>query len=246
MSLDLSDVTQFVEANIGKFHQKRLQSLMKLRLKEILRRKNPYLFKAKYILIPHDLVKVLLDAYLSSQEESLFGEFLEQLAIFVCKKVYGGEKSSTEGIDLEFTRDGIKYFVTIKSGPNWGNSGQITKMVEQFKKAQKIYRTNNPGAVSFCVNGCCYGKELSPDKGDYFKYAGQEFWEFISGNPNLYIDIIEPLGHQAKERNEEFDQEYARIITNFTRQFTDEFCEGGRIDWVRLLRFNSERVRKSE
>ncbi|MCB1935052.1 MAG: hypothetical protein KDF59_03835 [Nitrosomonas sp.] len=32
-----------------------------------------------------------------------------------------------------------------------------------------------------------------------FKYCGQQFWEFISGTSNLYTDIIEPLGHEAKE-----------------------------------------------
>ena len=31
-----------------------------------------------------------------------------------------------------------------------------------------------------------------PDKGDYFKYCGQSFWEIISGNKNLFIEIIEP------------------------------------------------------
>ena len=31
------------------------------------------------------------------------------------------------GIDLEFDKDGVRYIVTIKSGPNWGNSSQIGK-----------------------------------------------------------------------------------------------------------------------
>jgi len=29
------------------------------------------------------------------------------------------------------------------------------------------------------VNGCCYGRDNRPDKGDYLKYCGQRFWEFI-------------------------------------------------------------------
>ncbi|HEO65645.1 MAG TPA: hypothetical protein ENI73_07225, partial [Spirochaetes bacterium] len=40
--------------------------------------------------------------------------------------------------------------------------------------------------------------------GVYFKYCGQRFWEFISGCLNLYLDLIKPLGHQAKERNDEY------------------------------------------
>ena len=42
--------TQYVEENIGTFHAKRIQSLDDLKLSKVLKRKNPYLFKAKYVL----------------------------------------------------------------------------------------------------------------------------------------------------------------------------------------------------
>src|SRR5215203_4829807 len=119
--LKLAEVTAFVEANIGTFHAKRLESLQQLKLNAVLARKNPYLFRAKNILTAHDLVVTILDAHLSSQEETIFGEFLEQLAIYICAMVYGGAKSAGEGIDLEFERDESKYLVAIKSGPNWAN-----------------------------------------------------------------------------------------------------------------------------
>jgi len=87
------------------FHEKRLASLAKLKLEAVLKRKNPYLFKAKAIHSAPDLVKQLLLAHLSSQEETLFCAFLEDLAIHICTHAYNGQKSTTEGIDLEFTRD---------------------------------------------------------------------------------------------------------------------------------------------
>lgn len=134
------DVTNYVERNIGTFHSQRLENLKGLKLATILKRKNPYLYKAKNILTFQDLVENILDAHLSSQEETLFGEFLEGLAIFICSKVYNGKKSSAEGIDLELEKDKVKYIVSIKSGPNWGNSSQIKKMLEQFRKAKKNLR----------------------------------------------------------------------------------------------------------
>lgn len=97
--LNPSEVVRFVEENIGEFHQRRAESLRNLRLSQVLKRKNPYLFKAKDINDAHDLVKLLLDAHLSSQEETIFGEFLEKLAIFVCGQVFNGKKSSAEGVD---------------------------------------------------------------------------------------------------------------------------------------------------
>lgn len=237
--LNIDDVLSYVENNIGTFHEKRLSNLEKLKLHSVLKRKNPYLFKAKNILTAHEIVINLLDAHLSSQEETIFGEFLEGLAIFVCNKVYNGTKSSAEGIDLEFYKHDIKYIVSIKSGPNWGNSRQISRMKDDFKKAKKVLGTNTTRVKVVAVNGCCYGKENCPDKGDYLKLCGQSFWHFISGIENLYTDIIEPLGYKAKERNEEFRIAYAKVVNKFTLSFAEEFCNDGEIDWIKLVEFNS-------
>ena len=202
--LNLKDVCQYVEEHIGVFHQKRIQSIDKLKLSKILKRKNPYLFKAKYVLTAEQIIKGIVDAHISSSEETIFGDWLEGLAIFICNKVYGGTKSGIEGIDLEFDFNDVRYIITIKSGPNWGNAPAIKKMISGFKTAKKTLRTSNSQLNIVAINGCCYGQDKNPDKGDYFKYCGQRFWEFISGNEELYIQIIEPLGTKAKEKNDEF------------------------------------------
>lgn len=240
--LKIQDVTQYVEDNIGFFHQKRIESLKNLRLKTVLRRKNPYLFKAKYLLTSEQIIRKLTDAYISSNEEAIFGDWLEGLAIFINEKVYGGWKSGITGIVLEFDKDNIRYIVTIKSGPNWGNSGQISKMKSDFITAKRTLRTSNSGLIVSAVNGCCYGRDNNPDKGDYFKYCGQNFWEFISGQENLYKDIIEPLGHKAKEKNDTFLESYSTMINKFTKEFANDFCDNdGNIDWPKLVEFNSGR-----
>ena len=113
-------------------------------------------------------------------------------------------------------------------------------MVSDFKTAKKTLRTSNSKLNIVAVNGCCYGRDNQPDKGDYFKYCGQRFWEFISGNKNLYTEIIEPLGHKAKEKNDNFVKSYSQMINKFTKEFANEFCkENGEIDWEKLVRFNS-------
>jgi hypothetical protein len=234
-------VSQYVEENIGTFHQKRIAGLNDLKLKRVLSKKNPYLFKAKYVLTAQEIIKSLTDAFISSQEETIFGDWLEGLAIFINSMVYGGRKSGIPGIDLEFDKHSIRYILTIKSGPNWGNSSQIGKLLADFRTAKKTLRTSNSQLNVVAVNGCCYGRDNNPDKGEYFKYCGQRFWEFISGDPELYIKMIEPLGHKAKERNDEFIQSYSRMINMFTKEFSNEFCkDNGEIDWAKLVRFNSE------
>jgi hypothetical protein len=238
--LDLNDVLNYVEENISVFHEKRIKGLNSLKLTNVLKHKNPYLFKAKNIITAGELVKALVDAHLSSNEETIFGDWIEGLAIFINKKVYGGWKSGITGIDLEFDNNNIRNIVTIKSGPNWGNSSQIKKMLADFSTAQKTLRTGNSNLQIVCVNGCCYGRDTNPDKGSYSKYCGQRFWEFIGGNKTIFTDIIEPLGYKAKEKNDEFCVKYTGVLNLFTKDFVLEYCnDNGDINWKRIVEFNS-------
>ncbi len=238
----INQVAKYVEDNIGFFHNHRLAGLKRLNLQNILARKNPYLFRVKNILTAETMVKALLEAHLSSQEETIFGDWLESLCIFVNGAIYQGRKSGITGIDLEFDKDNIRHIVAIKSGPNWGNSSQIEKMKDNFIKAKKTLRTSGSDMNVNCVNGCCYGRDNNPDKGDYFKYCGQQFWEFISGESELFIEVIEPLGKRAKENNDEFAKAYAQIINQFTASFIEDYCTAnGDIDWEKFVRFNSSK-----
>ena len=113
-------------------------------------------------------------------------------------------------------------------------------MISDFKTAKRTLRTSNSNLNIIAINGCCYGRDNNPDKGDYYKYCGQRFWEFISGNKKLYTEIIEPLGHKAKEKNEKFQEAYSKMINKFTREFSTDFCKkDGAIDWEKLVIFNS-------
>ncbi|RPI07045.1 MAG: cytosolic protein [Ignavibacteriae bacterium] len=237
--ISLTDVENYVNENIGAFHENRVNILKKIKLNQVLQKKNPYLFKAKNLLTAERLVESVLQAYLSSSEEELFGEFLEELAIFIASKTLGGRKAHGSGIDLEFKRSKVIYLVSIKSGVNWGNSSQYKALRDNFKKAVQILKQSKSIKTVQPVLASCYGKRKTIDNGEYLKICGQEFWYFISGNRELYTDIIEPIGHHAKEHNQHYEEERAVLINKFTAEFSSEFCVDGRIDWKKLVQFNS-------
>lgn len=56
---------------------------LQIEIEDSTKTQNPYLFKAKNITTTGELVKGLHDAHLSSQEEGIFGDFLEGLAVFI-------------------------------------------------------------------------------------------------------------------------------------------------------------------
>ena len=237
--LTIEEVNEFVNENIIDFHQRRISSLEGLKLGKLLR-KNPYLFKAKNTQTAGDLMKGLLDAFLSSSEEKLFGDFLEDLAIFIASQTCDGHKSTAPGIDLEFENKGIYYIVSVKSGTNWGNSSQQSKLADDLQKAAIRLKQSKYSKNVQPVLGICYGKTRTSYLRGYLKVVGQNFWYLISENEDLYIDIIEPIGYRAKEHNHDFQIQRARVENRFTKDFIDRFCdESGMIDWVKLVEYNS-------
>jgi site-specific DNA-methyltransferase (cytosine-N4-specific) len=237
------------ERVITPFYTDRLKKLNELRLNDVLKRKNPYLFKAKNLEDPSDLVKSIIDAYLSSQEETIFGNLLEAFAIYVSESLYGGFKSTFKSVDLEFERDGIYYIVGIKSGINWGNADQIRAMKDAFKIAKEKLRERGVTGEIRAINGCIYGKDKNPLKVDatdpdktYYKFAGQDFWNFISADDNLYQEIIVPIDEEAKQKDENFKEAYSKKKNEMTRAFMDDFLTDNLIDWVKLVDFVSKRA----
>ncbi|PHJ60096.1 DNA methylase [Nostoc linckia z18] len=229
------------------FYDKRFEKLSKLKLKDVIKRKNTYLFKAKNLERAQDFVDSIISAFLSSQEETIFGNLLEGFAINISETLYGGFKSKLNSVDLEFKRNDTYYIVGIKSGTNWGNSDQISKMKDNFKKARQFLIEQAVTSQIVAVNGCMYGKDSNPFKEDidsektYFKYAGQEFWEFISEDPNLYQEMIVPIGEEAKKKDELFKSTLDAKVNEMTFEFMQYFTSNGRIDWIKLVDYVSKK-----
>jgi len=89
----------------------------------------------------------------------------------------------------------------------------------------------------------CYGKqaENSEAKGDYLKLCGQRFWQFISDDREFYIKIVEPIGHNAKDRNAVFLAQYELVVDAFTELFRKHFCGPDNLTiWDVLVKHSSE------
>ncbi len=233
--LDLDAVREYVNENIGVFHQGRIDSLQNLDVNRLIK-KNPYLFRAKNMLTAAEIVDAFMDAFLSSSEEEHFGEFLEGLAVFVAQQTTGGYKSEQEGVDMEFINRGVHYVVQIKSGPNWGNSSQQNRLQSDLRAAVNRVKGQKPGVGVRAVLGICYGKTRTNFLRGYWKLVGQNFWHFISENDRLYIDIIEPIGYRAWEHNEEYRLNKVAVANRIAMGFLNEFCHpSGAIDWDKLV-----------
>lgn len=243
--LDYEELGAFITSDvIQPFYEIRLNRLAGASLEFIVKRKNPYLFKAKNIETAGDLAKGILDAFLSSQEETIFGDLMENLALHICSQVFNGSKAEEgtyRSVDLVFERGEKLYIVGIKSGPNWGNSDQVNTMKRNFRAAKKLLRMEVGKREIIAVNGCMYGRDNSPHKVNknpelsYYKICGQPFWELVSGDDQLYKKIIQPLDKEAKKRDGVFKELYVKKINEMTRNVVNIFYTNDNLDWEKVI-----------
>jgi hypothetical protein len=240
--LDLEKVCLWVNDNIDTFHDSRINSLNALSLKQLLS-KNPYLLRAKNVTTAGELISGSIEAFLSSSEEESFGAFLEDLAFFVAELTCGGHKSTAPGVDLEFINDQVHYVVSIKSGTNWGNSSQQDKLEENLKDAVKRVKMSHRNVNVQPVLGICYGKTRTSYVRGYLKIVGQNFWYLISGNQELYKDIIQPIGYRAREHNDKYLLAKSPKINILTQEFLADYTENGLVDSSYKCNFEGRRER---
>jgi len=243
-----SQINEYVSKNIETFHENRLKSLEGTDLHGLLKKKNPYLFKAKNLITAHELVTSFLDAKISSSEEEIFEEFLENLALFVAQKTKGAAKSSAHGIDFEYSSSKTRFLVSVKSGLNWGNSSQWKALRKDCENASKILRQSKHTGEVKHILGICYGRAKTTMKhGFILQVCGQNFWYLVSGDKSFYTKIIEPLGYRAKELNESFLAKKTQLINKFTGDFISEFCDrDGKILWEKIVKYNSGNLTRED
>ena len=216
--IDLAQLREFIHDELHRFQESKLNKLNEFDLVKIIRRKNPYLFRYKNFEALEDLVKALVDATLSSSDETLFGVILEKVAIKVCEQSFGGRKSMVERIDLEFDRDNVRYIVSIKSGPNWGNSYQKKRMKQHFTQTRRIFEQGGYSQMVRAIESCCYGQTSRMfNQGDYHKLCGREFWQLISGSRLMYQVVLELIAEASKDNGRTYNHEYDEAIMALRR-----------------------------
>ncbi len=230
-------VQQAIACGLSQFYQNLTASLEHIDIKTVLKRKNPYLYRAKGIQNATQLVGGILSAYVSSSEETIFGNvFFEPLAIAVS----GGQKAVTEGVDITVDQDDTIYSIAVKSGTSVFNADSRRRQEQNFQSAGR--RVAQARKVFIPVVGYGYGKKrIRPGREKFYReLAGQDFWTWLTGDPDFYLKIIQYMGTMPDQYAQEFEDAYNRAENRLVRAFTTEFCqEDGSVDWDKLVCLNS-------
>ncbi len=236
-SYDEDAVIQAVSSALTDFYTSLTKTLDNIDVDKILKRKNPYLYRAKGISSAGQIIDGILAAYVSSSEETVFGNtFFEPIAIVVS----GGQKAVTEGVDITVDKDNIIYSIAVKSGTSVFNADSRKRQEQNFQSAQK--RAQQARKAFLPVVGYGYGKKKvkAGNEKFYKELAGKDFWQWLTGDAEFYTKIIRLMGTRPDEYAKSFEAAYAKAQNRMVREFTIKYCkEDGSIDWDMLLRFNS-------
>ena len=234
---DEDAVIQAVSAALTDFYTSLTKTLDNIDVDKILKRKNPYLYRAKGISSAGQIVDGILAAYVSSSEETVFGNtFFEPIAIVVS----GGQKAVTEGVDITVDKNNTIYSIAVKSGTSVFNADSRKRQEQNFQSAQK--RAQQAHKAFLPVVGYGYGKKKvkAGNEKFYKELAGKDFWEWLTGDAEFYTKIIRMMGTRPDEYAKNFEVAYAKAENRMVREFTIKYCrDDGSIDWDMLRRFNS-------
>ena len=229
---------EVIKKALEEFYLRRITKLMGSDIFDIIKRKNPYLYRAFGTANAHDYIKALLADTQTSSDETLFGEFFETVAIAVS----GGRKSSANSIDLEIWSPDQKSvkLIAVKSGPHIFNAQSKQRQNVAFQEAMKRL---TKVAVTPIV-GYSYGRKENRggNQNNFSEVAGQAFWEEITGDSGFYIKLMDYIGQAASQHKEKFDEEWNKCINRLFKAFLDVFGnEDGSIDWESVVIYNSQK-----
>ncbi len=117
------------------FYANLIANIDDLEIKKVIKRKNPYLFRAKAMNDASQIVSGILSAYVSSSEETIFGNvFFEPIATVAAQ----GQKALAEGVDIMVERGDAIYAIAVKSGTSVFNADSRKKQEQNFIAAGKL------------------------------------------------------------------------------------------------------------
>jgi len=231
-------IVQAIANALDEFYSALITKVDKLNIKNIIKRKNPYLFRAKAMNGASQIVDAILAAFVSSSEETIFGNvFFEPIATAAAQ----GQKALAEGVDIMVERDNTIYAIAVKSGTSVFNASSKKKQEQNFMAAQKLAQQAHKRFVP--IIGYSYGKKKISERGlpkFYSELAGQEFWTELTGDDQFYIKLIRFMDTLPEKYVEEFEKSYQKAANRLVKEFANEFClDDGSIDWEKLVEFNS-------
>lgn len=237
---DEKEVIEAIAVALETFYGSLISKIDELNIQKIMKRKNPYLYRAKAMQNASEIVESVLTAFVSSSEETIFGNyFFEPIALAASN----GNKALAEGIDImiQDKETNTMTAIAVKSGTSVFNADSKKRQEQNFMAAGKLAQQAKARYDAYV--GYCYGKKKETGRGKpkmYRELAGKQFWAELTGDEEFYKKIITYMGTLPEQYISQYQESYNKAANRLVREFSNSFCkDDGSIDWEKLVEFNS-------
>lgn len=241
MPIDVKKRKQ-IEQIFRKFLINRVNTVRRLRMADL--DINPFLIRILSYELGLDnseaIVRWLVSQRLERGTVTSFGIALQDAA-----KVFS-DGSGVEGADILKTKAGKHHHIQVKSGPNTIPKDLGVRIAQLLRSAQR----RNRGSLA--LYGMCYGsreqvssvvRKYVQEEGGVDWISGEEFWKFISDDPQCIDKIYKIAANVGKTFRDPRGQSLSEIIEakiqELTIQFEGLYGRSGQTMWENLLRCNS-------
>jgi len=161
-----------------------------------------------------------------------FGTTLQNIAKEFC------HEKPLPNLTAKMNKDGKTYNIIIKSGPN--HNVPVSSGIQQALLNSK---TIEPESIP--IFGMCYGNEESIGTivkkyaGGVKQLVGKEFWTFISGDPDCYMQILEMAKNTGKHYKDisgnSLNQTMEKKIEYVTRELEELYGKDTNVFWKNIV-----------
>ena len=217
---------RIIEAFQRHFAKPFASKLQYLTLKQMIKTKNPYLYRSAGISTCSELVSRAFDDYVSSSVETYYGPFFEAVARIISggvKPVGGGE------IDLDIRYDGVAALYVIKSGPKGFNKSSRTRALQELRSAESKLSQDKlrvEKRIAFA-----YGRKRTTDREGVRFLASRQFWHEISGDERFYSKLLDACAALAPLYAADVHAPRMRLLAEAKKLV----CVGEKINWNKVL-----------
>lgn len=227
-----SDVEAIIRSEFKTISKNRYKVLDNIELDNI--DLNPYLLKVLALETPKEIADFIISQRVERSLVTSYGSRIQKIA-----KQLSERGTGVEGADICKERDGRRYYIQVKAGPNTVNkdiSNQISTLLQSAVR-------RNSGSVALV--GMTYGKRerVSSILQRYSQVnwiIGREFWEFISENPNCAHEIFLIASETTQEVPDgglPYRERYREKVRLLAEQIREKYGEDDDM-WNRLFEDN--------
>ena len=207
---NLETATDFAESRPPAVYKQWMADLLSFDLLQSASRENIYSL-SRTLLTPQDVAQRLLDNHLVPRQGERTDNFLRELI----RGVSSADDSATERIDFKLQLGDTLYMIVLSTAVAQ-DPKTSARMLRRFQQSRKTHPRSSRGFDIVFVEGCCFGTGENKEQMGHSRLCGDTFWSLISHIPDLYSQVVEPIGHKLSNLNTMFRDEYMQVVNIHT------------------------------